>query len=154
MLHLHRHLFALLATATLISGCQDLPEGNATNAHDHSQHMHGPLEVSSFGEQTPLPEVNFEITPDPMSGWNIRINTDNFAFAPDKVNQDAAAGEGHVHIFVDGFKFARVYSEWFHLKRLTPGPHTVTITLNANDHSTWTHNGQEISASRDIVQQQ
>lgn len=120
--------------------------------HDHSQHVHGDLDVTSFGENTPIPTIDFAIEADSMSGWNIQITTNNFHFAPDKVNAGAAAGEGHAHIYVDGYKMARIYGNWYHLKKLTPGEHTVRVSLNANDHSNWSHNGRVISATQSVIQ--
>ena len=121
--------------------------------HDHGQHQHGALDVESFGADTPIPAVSFSMEPDSLSGWNIQITTENIRFAPENVNQDAHIGEGHAHIYVDGFKMARVYSAAYHLKKLTPGPHQVVIRLSANDHSDLHYQGQPIAASQHIQQQ-
>lgn len=122
-------------------------------SHDHSQHNHGNTEARSFGKNTPIPSVQLSIKKDTMGGWNIHIETDNFRFAPENVNTDNVPNEGHAHIYVDGFKMARVYSHWFHLKTLTPGQHDITISLNANDHSQWVNQGQAISTTQTITQQ-
>lgn len=156
-------LFLAAISTLILSGCGDQPEQNTTSkpsttdtssemSHDHSKHHHGLLDIETFGENTPVPAVSFTITPDPMSGWNVLIKADNFTFTPEKVNQDASANEGHAHIFVDGFKMGRIYSEWYHLKKLTPGEHEVQITLNANDHSAWASKGVEIDAKTTIFQ--
>lgn len=126
--------------------------GPGEQQHDHDQHVHGDLEITSFGENTPIPSVNFNIEADSMSGWNIQITTNNFRFAPDKINAGVTAGEGHAHIYVDGYKIARIYGNWYHLKKLTPGEHAVRVSLNANDHSNWSHNGQVISATQSVIQ--
>ena len=127
---------------------------NATSnmPHDHSKHEHGLLEVTSLAPDTAVPSVNFSISADSMSGWNIRIDTENFNFTPDKIDQPVDEVAGHAHIFVDDFKMARVYGNWYHLRRLTPGEHTVRITLNANDHSEWSHQGKPIAAEQRIIQ--
>lgn len=142
----------LIFLAFALSACQQQTD-STDDLKSQKHHQHGFIEVTSFGEQTAIPSVDFEISADPVNGWNIHIKTDNFIFAPEHANQAAVAGEGHAHIFIDGFKFYRLYGPWLHLKNLTSGQHTVTITLNANDHSTWTHDGQKISASRTIFQQ-
>lgn len=151
---MHKLLFILYTGLTLVA-CQPNDSNNTSKPetkHDHSQHQHSAINVESFGESAPAPTVSFDITADPMSGWNIHINTEYFEFTPSKINQDASAGEGHGHIYVDGFKMARVYGHWYHLKKLTPGEHTVTISLNANDHSALHYQGQAISASQRIQQ--
>lgn len=99
------------------------------------------------------PSVDFDIEPDPHGGWNVRINTDGFEFTPDEVNGDAAGGQGHAHIYVDDAKFARVYSEYYHLpaSAVPEGEHTVMVTLNADDHSSWAVDGEAIAASATVT---
>lgn len=121
--------------------------------HDHSQHSHSNLEIKSFGDDIAIPSVSFTIEADTMSGWNIQVHTTNFHFSPEKINTPATPGEGHAHIYIDGFKIARIYSHWYHLKNLTPGEHKVRISLNANDHSNLSHQGQVIEAKQSIIQQ-
>ena len=149
-------LIGLLCT---LSACQsdensaNKATGSNEQTHDHSQHAHGNLEVTRFGENTAIPSVSFTIKPDSMSGWNIHITTQHFRFAPENVNADAAPGEGHAHLYVDNYKMARIYGNWYHLKKLTPGEHEVRINLNANDHSNWSHHGQAITATQTVNQQ-
>lgn len=143
---------------TILSGlctCQQDESNNIdtpSSAGNTVAHNHGDLEVSNFGENIAIPNVSFTIEADSMDGWNIHIQTENFRFAPEKNNADAAAGEGHAHLYVDGFKMARLYGNWYHLKKLTPGEHKVRISLNANDHSNWSHQGQAIEATQKIIQ--
>jgi hypothetical protein len=151
--------FLILLLSSLLIACtadNDTQENNATESamstHDHSQHEHGLLDISTFGDNTPTPTIEVTVNEDPMVGWNIHITTENFLFTPEKVNQDNIANEGHAHIYVDGFKFSRVYSQWYHLKKLTPGEHTLRITLNSNDHSLIGYQDKEISASVTLVQ--
>ena len=146
--------FLTASVLSLLAGCSGDSEPSSVSVekvHDHSKHMHDVIEASDFGEQ--IPAVKLVINEDSMSGWNLQIVTDNFSFAPEQVNQDANANEGHAHIFVNDYKFHRVYSHWLHLKKLTPGEHTIRVTLNANDHSEWSHNGRVISAQVSIIQE-
>ncbi|MFT5116786.1 MAG: hypothetical protein ACI9NY_000309 [Kiritimatiellia bacterium] len=151
--------FLILLLSSLLIACtadNDTNENNTTESdmstHDHSQHEHGLLDISTFGENTPIPTIKVTASEDPMTGWNIHISTENFLFTPEKVNQENTANEGHAHIYIDGFKFSRVYSQWYHLKQLTPGEHTLRITLNSNDHSLIGYQDKEISASVTLVQ--
>jgi hypothetical protein len=153
-----RKLLLIILIGLTLAACQpdsalptDATEG-APAEHNHSQHQHRAINVESFGDNIPTPTISFNIEADAISGWNIHINTTHFEFAPSKVNQDASAGEGHAHIYVDGFKMARIYSSWYHLKKLTPGQHIVIISLNANDHSSLHYQGQAISANQSIQQ--
>lgn len=70
-------------------------------------------------------------------------------FTPAAINRAPQDNEGHAHIYVNGVKFARVYSSWFYLPAdaLTPGENDVSVTLNANDHGEWTVNGVPVSST-------
>lgn len=87
---------------------------------------------------------------DAMSGFNLYLFTENFAFAPELVNQAHSTGKGHAHIYIDGVKLGRLYGNAYHLAGLTPGQHRIEVTLNANDHSEYAVDGQKVSAARTI----
>lgn len=113
--------------------------GHADDAHDHG----APLDLPA-GE---APGLAFDVTEDPVSGWNLHIRTRDFAFAPEHASGRHVAGEGHAHVYVNGTKLARVYGPWFHLPDLPKGPAEVTVTLNANDHRPLAVGGEPISQS-------
>lgn len=108
-------------------------------------HEHGSIEVSA-GQ--PIPTVTLIAHPDPRRGWNLEIQTTNFQFAPQNVNQTTTAtNEGHAHLYIDGKKVTRLYGNWYYLGSLPPGQHEVTVSLNANGHEALMHNGQPIQAT-------
>lgn len=147
-------VFSVLFAALLSLSACDFAEDYIVNPKGNQpQHDHGMLDVQSLDENAPVPTIKVLLEPDSMSGWNVKIITSNFTFTPGLVGEDPELGEGHAHIYVDGYKFARVYSDWFHLKDLTPGQHEVRVSLNANDHSAWSNNGSEISTTTIIEQQ-
>lgn len=108
------------------------------------RHGHPPLEIST---EIPTPTLTLEATPDMMGGYNIRILTENYAWTPENTNIDPVQGEGHAHLYVNMIKVARIYSEWFHLpeEELQEGINVIRATLNANDHSEWSINGEAIA---------
>lgn len=87
----------------------------------------------------PIPSLTHLVFPDAMDGYNVQVLSRNFTFTPASINRENVANEGHAHIYVNGVKIARVYGNWYHLPAsyLKPGVNAVTVTLNANDHSTW-----------------
>ena len=99
-----------------------------------------------------LPGTTLKITatPDPVRGVNLHLTTTNFRFAPRSVDRHATLGEGHAHLFVDGEKVGRAYSDWVHLM-VAPGSHTITVVLSANDHSTLAVGGKAIEATAKVV---
>lgn len=115
----------------------------STTINEHA--MHEVLEVDST---KPTPAVAVTAIPDAKGGYNIHVTTQNFRFSPENVNQKPVSNEGHAHIFVNGEKLTRLYGEWFYLNGsdLQSGPNDVLVTLNANDHSELTFQGEHIQA--------
>lgn len=110
--------------------------------------FHGLFEIAA--ENAPL--VTLHVQKDALSGWNVEVQTEGFEFRPNGVNSEPILGEGHGHIYVNGEKLARLYSPHFHLADLPPGTNEIRVTLNAHDHSAFTVNGEEISASARVFQ--
>lgn len=123
----------------------DMTPAEMAAMHDH------PLRFVS--PDHPVPTVSHLAFPDAMDGYNIQILTENFEFTPAAINREAVEGQGHAHIYVNGTKISRVYSNWFHLPAhyLQPGENLVTITLNANDHSEWAIENTQISSTVRVV---
>jgi len=71
------------------------------------------------------------------SGLTIHTITENFKFTPEKEGGEAILGEGHAHLYIDGVKVTRLYSEWaFVPTSLLPENYElVTVSLSNNDHS-------------------
>jgi hypothetical protein len=111
---------------------------------DHGGHGHSALKIP---EGVPIPQVSLTVTPDAVRGWNLYIETENWTFAPERVNQASIPTEGHGHLYVNGEKLTRIYGNWYYLEHLPPGEHTVTVGLNANGHEALTVAGEPIEAS-------
>ncbi|MEB3252632.1 MAG: hypothetical protein VKO01_10930 [Cyanobacteriota bacterium] len=98
-----------------------------------------------------VPTLNLAVHTDALRGWNLEIQTTDFRFAPEQVNQANQPNVGHGHLYIDGEKLGRVYGPWVHLVDLPPGRHQITVSLNTNRHQTLTHQGQPIAATVEIV---
>lgn len=130
--------------------------GVTLDGHDHSdplQHAgadhhaepgahaaHPPIELPEGPE---APRLAARLLPDAKGGWNLQLEVENFRFAPERVNTAHRPGEGHAHVYVDGRKVARLYGPWMHIESLSEGA-TVTVELNANDHSPLAVGGKPI----------
>ncbi|MFT4892570.1 MAG: hypothetical protein ACI8Z7_000350 [Candidatus Nanohaloarchaea archaeon] len=121
-----------------------------------------PLDLSMTGMHThdqrnvpadEAPSVSLEVEEDSMmkGHYNLRIQTENFEFAPENVSSDFVMGEGHAHVFVDDVKISRSYNEWYHLPRLKPGEHTIKVTLNTNNHQEYAVNGETVMARETVT---
>lgn len=106
-------------------------------------HSHSPYE---YDDHATLPALQIHLEEDAKSGWNLTLDTTNFTFAPEHVNDLNIPGEGHAHLYVNGEKIARLYSHYYHIDELQQAD-AVRVTLNANDHSEYAHDGQVIDAT-------
>lgn len=117
------------------------------NMRDHAM-SHGFLEIQAAG----APEIDIEVTKDPMDGWNLKLITENFTFTPQTVNSENILNTGHAHLYVNDVKIARLYGPNFHIPDLPIGDHEVSVSLSSSDHSYFTVNGDKIVARAVITQ--
>ena len=125
-------------TSTTVAEAVTATDGSAPT-HSH----HDPIEVA---EGTPVPTLSIEVLPDPKSGYNLRLDTTNFTFAPEHVSTDPVPGEGHAHLYIDGEKITRLYGPWYNMPEMAPGTHEIRVELSNNNHAPVAHNGQIIEA--------
>ncbi|GHF43257.1 hypothetical protein [Seohaeicola zhoushanensis] len=110
-------------------------------AHDHAHA--DPVEIAPGGT---VPGVTLAALPDSAGGWNVHVAVSDFTFSPENAGQGDVAGEGHVHLYLDGEKVARVYGPWVHLGAGQPGQ-VLSAALYSNDHRPLTSGGVPIEAS-------
>ena len=108
--------------------------------HDHSTMPKFEVEASQ------APSAELMVAEDAKSGWNVTIKTSNFTFTPEDVNTDNVVGEGHMHLYVDGEKVARLYGPDYHYSENFDGEKEFMITFNANDHSEYAVDGEVVMA--------
>lgn len=134
--------FAGLSAALHESGHPSFDHTNRTGAGAMN---HAPIEV---GHQGPVPRlVGLSVDKDPMAGWNVHVQTDNFQFTPQSASTAHVPTEGHAHLLIDGVKTARLYGPWFHLASLPSDARSITVTLNANTHGVMMVDGEALSMS-------
>lgn len=124
----------------------DVMEGTMSHSHksEHFRYKEGTLATGISATNTTLVVHAME---DIMAGYNLKIITTGFRFTPENVNGENVAGQGHAHLYIDGVKFTRLYSNWYHLKPLPAGDHEIKVLLSNNDHSNMTFdNGVLISS--------
>ena len=110
---------------------------------DHSQHQ-----VVNTPPDRPIPSLILHLYPDSMDGYNLFLETSNYRFTPENVDDIILANEGHAHLYLNGQKVARLYSPWRHLPRamFREDVNRLQVELNANDHSIWGVAGEPIGA--------
>ena len=125
----------------------DEPETTA-RTEKLEDHKHGLYEVAA--ENAPAVQVLAE--EDELGGWNVTLVTENFEFTPTAVNEEDVEGTGHAHIWVDGEKIGRVYSNYYHLPSLGAGEHEITVTLNTNMHMDYAVDGEEVRGTINVTE--
>lgn len=153
-----RVVAAVVLAMVAIAGCA---EGESTSDGSAANGSVGQLldKTSADGHQLrevpadEAPRVRLEVAEDSDSGWNVHLDTEGFAFAPERVGEAARPGEGHAHLYLDGEKIARLYGAWYYLSAsaVPSGEHELRISLNANDHTTWAVDGKPVSDTARIV---
>lgn len=133
----------------LFTGADISEENHAKHADDSHAMKHEKL--VDVPEGFVAPTVQLEVLEDPKSGWNARITTTGFRFAPEHASTEHVFGEGHAHIYVDDVKINRVYGDWYYLGSLEEGTHNVRVELSANDHSSYAVDGVKIEDSVQVV---
>ena len=100
---------------------------------------HDPVEASQEMN------VKLNVYKDIFNGYSIQLIVNGLTFTPENAGKQHVDGEGHAHIYIDGEKIARVYGTSFHLGNiLSEGEHEIKISLNSNDHSPYTYNGESV----------
>jgi len=110
-------------------------------------HHHQAIDVSSHNF---VPAVNIEAIKDNKEGWNLKIVTENFDFAPQEVNQESSINQGHGHLYINGEKITRIYGNLYHISDLPKGENEIKITLNTNLHEDLIYQGT-IIGDRTII---
>ncbi|AXI44804.1 hypothetical protein C1J03_01410 [Sulfitobacter sp. SK012] len=135
--------FVLAAGNGITFDGHDHGDASQHDGMDHAKTHETPLEILAAN----APEITLAVTPDPMTGYNLHLTTQNFTFAPEAASLADVAGEGHAHVYINGEKLARLYGPWMHLNALPVGDVEVQVTLNSNDHRALSVAGTPITAT-------
>ena len=101
---------------------------------------------------SPYPTIDLKVFKDSMDGYNLYIDLKNFNLDPSQVGKENRDNTGHLHLYVNDIKIARVYSKWFHIPQryFNLEKNLIKVTLNANMHDEFTINEKPIVAEIEI----
>jgi hypothetical protein len=119
------------------------------NTHNHSAANTAKHDVAHDYVEIPegyeLPSVRVFVTKDLSDTWLLKVETDHFTFAPEKVGLSKPSyNEGHAHIYINGKKINRLYGEFYNLGSLSKGNNEIKVTLHSNNHGALTYRGNPI----------
>ncbi|MEC5423919.1 hypothetical protein QGM71_10500 [Virgibacillus sp. C22-A2] len=117
------------------------------NSHYTSGHTEGhTYETVEIPAGEEIPSIDGSVHQDHSGSWFVRIETDNFSFAPEKVGlEETNYKEGHAHLYINGEKVNRMYGDYYNLDYLDKGRNTVKVSLHANNHGIYMYAGEEIA---------
>ncbi len=144
--------FLILFAVMIVPYTKMASKVHAEALEKYSLNQHEKYEIPV---DVPRPEIVIHPMLDSKGGYNLHLSVKNFKFAPERVNSEDSAHEGHGHIYLNGKKLGRVYGEWVHLS-LPTGKNEVKVTLNTNTHKDLYYDGSpveaiiEIEESRDV----
>ena len=116
-------------------------------AQEMDGHGMGHHHVEPREAPEPHPSVIAELVDDPAGGWSLHAVPVNFRLAPENASGDHVDGEGHMHLYINGEKVARIYETWYQMPSLPAGTHEITVALQTNDHAPLTAGGSVVETT-------
>lgn len=126
-----------------------------TSQNPHNEHTlaggdagHSDHGIVEIGEEYQVPNMDILVTQDHSGTWLLKIELNQFTFAPERVGENAPSyNEGHAHLYINGEKINRLYGEYYNLGTLPKGKNEITVTLNSNNHGVLSYKGKPIQKS-------
>ena len=75
---------------------------------------------------------DLELTSENSNNWKLLLISKGLSFCPEKEEKYHSDGENQVHLFDDGIKYSRLYSNWYHSGSVVVSNKT-TLALNSNN---------------------
>ncbi|MCA0873004.1 copper chaperone PCu(A)C [Seohaeicola saemankumensis] len=102
-------------------------------------------DICLVGDGEPAPEISLAVRQD-GDGWQVTVETVDFSFEKDMADGPHVPGTGHGHLYLNGLKLQRLYSDTALIGALPQGTHTLTVTLNTNDHRAYVVGDRPVTA--------
>ncbi len=83
-------------------------------------------------------------------GYNLHVELDNWKFTPKNTGNPYKENQGHIHVYINGKKHGRMYSNWYFLGDLKKGKNNISVTINGDDHTVFTIGEKMIGAEKEI----
>lgn len=85
-------------------------------------------------QQTPTLDVTHHLMANQL---HLQLKISSFTFSLENMGKENRYGEGHVHLYVDGKKVAKIFEQQFVLKEIASGKHDVIVELAHNNHDSY-----------------
>lgn len=139
----------------LVKSASQVNDTDQDSHADHSSHQkinhdHG-HDKKHIVRGEYAPHLMMKIQKEDIGSWMIMLETKNFIFSEAHQDGEHVEGEGHGHLYINGEKFDRVFSNHYMLPHLEPGTYEVTVGLFTNNHMAYWTNGHPIRKSVTII---
>lgn len=84
--------------------------------------------------ETPSLSVQHQVKGDAL---HLTLAVQQFNFSLENMGKENKHGEGHVHLYVDGKKVAKIFEPHYVYTGLTKGKHQVMLELAQNNHESY-----------------
>ena len=101
-------------------------------------------------EEAPFPAISLSAKR-ANNVWVAQMTVENLTLSEQQQDGDHVPGIGHGHIYLGGMKLGRFFDESFEIGELPKGSHNLRVTLNTNDHRSYTVDNQPVAAETVIV---
>ncbi len=118
---------------------------------DDDGHSHSHGGVIELPDGMDVPDVGLRVSPDPISGLNVFVDVKDFTISPENASTEPVAGEGHLHLYIDGVRQMRFYNTALHIDGLSEGEHEIMVEVSANNHSAYAIDGEAIRVSETVT---
>ena len=97
------------------------------------------------------PTLDIEVIEDKKSGWNVYVGLVGMLIDPVMGDGNHVDGAGHLHLYLNGEKTARLYGTATHIDSFPNGKVEVMVALYNNLHKPYAVNGETLSATALVV---
>ncbi|WP_127579387.1 hypothetical protein [Paenibacillus koleovorans] len=89
--------------------------------------------TSTMTEHRHMPQIDVQVQVNGTSA-TVKVSTD-MHISPEQYGKARKEGEGHIHMYLDNGEKIGVTQEAKVFENLTPGVHTIRVSLHNNDHT-------------------
>lgn len=92
------------------------------------------VEETAVQQQTPSLDVKYSLQQDDL---HLQLAVTHFSFSVEQMGKENKDGQGHVHLYLDGKKVAKIFEPTYVLKDIAAGKHEVMVELAHNNHESY-----------------
>ncbi|MGZ0053039.1 hypothetical protein [Brevibacillus gelatini] len=118
-------LFLLIAIAAVVEWFVYSKDDAQTNVA---------VEQAEAHQEEPTLKVTYLLEQDDLQ---LKLAVTNFQFSLENMGKENKHGEGHVHLYLDGKKIAKVFEPTYVVKDIPSGKHEITVELAHNNHESY-----------------